>query len=75
MFHGVNIVYKQPPYIPSNGNFTPDTSLTDEDINDLKNWGMNFVRLGVMWEAIETAPGVYNETYMAEMGALINRLG
>ena len=24
----------------------------------------NFVRLGVMWEAVETSLGVYNETYL-----------
>jgi aryl-phospho-beta-D-glucosidase BglC (GH1 family) len=29
-------------------------------MDDLKEWGFNFVRLGVMWEAVETAPGVYN---------------
>ena len=38
-------------------------------------WGFNFVRLGVMWEAVERSPGVYNTTYLAEVNKLINKLG
>ena len=32
LFHGQNVVYKEPPYIPSEGAFDADTSLNDEDI-------------------------------------------
>lgn len=38
-------------------------------------WGFNFVRLGVMWEAVETAPGVYNNTYLEGIDKLITKLG
>ena len=75
IFHGVNVVYKVAPFIPSNGEFTPDTSLDAEDIADLQSWGMNLVRLGVMWEAVESSPGVYNDAYLDEVEDLINRLG
>jgi hypothetical protein len=63
------------PYIPTNGNFTPDTSLDDRDVQDLKDWGINQVRLGVMWEAVERSAGKYNETYLDQVEALINKLG
>lgn len=33
---------------------------------------MNFARLGVIWEAVETAPGVYNQTYLDDVEKLIN---
>ena len=33
------------------------------------------MRLGVMWEAVETSPGVYNETYIQEINELITKLG
>mmetsp|Transcript_37008 Transcript_37008/g.56746 ORF Transcript_37008/g.56746 Transcript_37008/m.56746 type:complete len:203 (+) Transcript_37008:212-820(+) len=36
---------------------------------------MNFVRLGVMWEAVETSPGQYNHTYLDEIETLVNNLG
>lgn len=36
---------------------------------------MNLVRLGVMWEAVETSEGVYNQTYFDEVEKLINQLG
>jgi endoglycosylceramidase len=49
--------------------------MAPSDISDLKRWGMNLVRLGVMWEAVETAPGVYNQTYLDEIEKLINQLG
>lgn len=73
--HGVNVVYKVAPYIPEADKYDSQSSLTDDDILALKNWGFNFVRLGVMWEAVERAPGVYNETYLEEVDKLITRLG
>jgi endoglycosylceramidase len=36
---------------------------------------MNLVRLGVMWEAVETAPGVFNDTLLKEVDDLITKLG
>lgn len=75
VFHGVNVVYKVYPYIPSQGDFDPTLSLNDYDIQNLKDWGMNFVRLGVMWEAIERERGVYNMTYLYEIDQLITKLG
>jgi len=75
IFHGVNIVYKVAPFLPDQQTFDSQASLTDKDIDDLVKWGFNMVRLGVMWEAVESAPGVYNETYLAEVDALITKLG
>jgi endoglycosylceramidase len=75
IFHGVNVVYKVHPYIPQQDVFDGQLSLTDKDIDDLVRWGFNFVRLGVMWEAVERAPGVYNDTYLDEVEKLINKMG
>lgn len=60
IYHGVNIVYKVDPYIPSSDKFDPETSLTDAEIDNLVGWGFNFVRLGVMWEAVERSQGTFN---------------
>ena len=44
LFHGTNIVYKGFPYLPPS-HFTDSwTSLSDEDIQNLKSWGFNSVR-------------------------------
>ena len=75
IFHGVNVVYKVDPYIPDRENFDSQLSLTDKELDDLVNWGFNFVRLGVMWEAVERSPGQYNMTYLGEVENLIERLG
>lgn len=75
MFHGVNVVFKVDPYIPSDGEFDSQNSLNDEDIALLKKWGMNFVRLGVMWEAVEREPGVYDDAYLDRIANLVEKLG
>ena len=64
LFHGVNVVYKEAPFIPNREEFSIDASLNDEDIDDLQKWGINFVRLGITWESVERSEGVYNETYL-----------
>lgn len=75
LFHGVNVVYKVDPYIPSIGEFDSQNSLNDEDIVLLKKWGMNFVRLGVMWEAVERTAGTYDDAYLDKVDVMINKLG
>lgn len=75
IFHGVNVVYKVDPFIPSNGAFDSQNSLNDEDIQNLVSWGFNLVRLGVMWEAVERTEGVYDDAYLQKTVDLVNRLG
>lgn len=43
-------------------------------MENLRNWGMNAIRLGVLWQAVEPAPGVYNYTYLAEMVKIVRQL-
>ena len=75
IFHGVNVVYKVDPYIPSTGPFDSQNSLNDEDIASLVKWGQNFVRLGVMWEAVERTEGVYDDAYLDRVETMVNKLG
>ena len=71
LLHGVNVVYKVPPYLPDTDKFDGDTSLTEQDMEDLAAWGINFVRLGVMWEAVEREEGVYDLDYLKRVDTLI----
>jgi endoglycosylceramidase len=75
ILHGVNAVYKQSPYLPLAEGFDPEYSLSEIDIEYLLAYGFNLVRLGVLWEAVEVAPGVYNQTYLKAVETLVNSLG
>ena len=43
--------------MPSDGKFDAATTLDDNDFKLLQGWGMNFIRLGVLWEAVEPVKG------------------
>jgi len=75
LFHGVNAVYKEFPWIPSRGVFDAKNSIGQTDIANLKKWGFSVMRLGVMWPGVEYGPGQYNQTYLNEMVKLVNDLG
>lgn len=75
IFHGVNAVFKSFPYIPRQDKFDPFFSISNEDIDNFQKWGINLVRLGILWEGLETEPLVYNYTLVQEFEKLINKLG
>ena len=75
IFHGVNVVVKIPPYIPKTDKFDPFFSLTNKDILFMKKFGFNLVRLGIIWEAVERGPGVYDYEYLDKMTEIIDNLG
>ena len=54
IFHGQNVVVKLPNYLPTYGVFDYQMSINDQDLAYLKAWGTKIIRLGVMWEAVET---------------------
>ena len=75
IYHGVNVVYKLPPYIPFQDKFDPFLSLSDEDIKYFKEFGFNVVRLGTMWEAIEKEEGKYDSELLDRFYNLVMKLG
>eukprot|EP01132_Coremiostelium_polycephalum_P008414 gene8414-10332_t len=75
LFHGLNAVYKIPPYHPTMGDFDPNNSLGPEDIANLQSWGFNAIRLGVMWPGVEPSRDQINQTYLDTMSLLVNQLG
>ena len=61
-------------FLPSSGAFDLAHSLGRDDAALLRGWGLNVVRLGVMWPATMPARGVVNETYLGEGRDMIEML-
>lgn len=58
VLHGVNMVYKLPPYAPSAAGFNgPDAAF-------LHRHGFNTVRLGLIYAGVEPKPGHYDNRYL-----------
>ncbi len=57
LLHGLNIISKNPKeeYLSWH---------RESDYARLKQWGMNCVRLGILWDGLEPEPGSYNEDYL-----------
>eukprot|EP01038_Epipyxis_sp_PR26KG_P014384 gene14384-19301_t len=76
IFHGVNAVYKMAPWHPTVAGFDSENTLSDIDAVQLKKWGFNIVRLGVMWPGVEPGKqGDYNQTYLDQIEILVTNLG
>ena len=57
LLHGLNVVGKSKAE-----NYA--TWHRAEDFAAMRKWGMNCVRLGITWDALEPKPGEYDETYL-----------
>ncbi len=64
MLNGINLVDTD----PSDGfNPAPGPQL----FGQLRDWGFNCVRLGIVWAGVEPEPGKYNEAYLAKVDQCI----
>ncbi len=66
VLHGVNVVYKLAPYAPD---------FTRAEARRVRGWGMNAIRLGVSWRALEPARGTIDTAYVARVRTLVRRAG
>ena len=66
---GVNMVNKLTPYTPAADGFGSD------DAAFLAANGLDAVRVGVLWEAVEPEPGVFNDGYLASIKSTVDMLG
>jgi hypothetical protein len=74
IFHGLNVVVKDAPWHPQTDALFSPQSFMDVDIELLKAWGMNVVRLGIMWPGVEPSRGHINYTYLQIMRSTVSKL-
>ncbi|HTZ15002.1 MAG TPA: cellulase family glycosylhydrolase [Mycobacterium sp.] len=67
--HGTNVVVKVPPYEPSAEGFN------SADAQFLAANGINVVRLGIDWAALEPEPGVFDTSYLDSIQQTVQTLG
>lgn len=68
LLHGVNVVDKRPPYLPSVEEFgAADAAL----IRDL---GFGVVRLGFTWSGLEPGRGLYDSAYLERLEEIVGQL-
>ncbi len=68
LISGVNMVFKQPPYTPQAAGFDAD------DAQFLSDNGIDAVRVGVIWKAVEPEPGRYDDGYLASIRRTVDLL-
>ena len=66
ILRGINVINKGGDYVPWQG---------PEEFAKIRSWGMNCVRLGILWAGVEPQRGVYDDTYLDRMAALAEQMG
>ena len=74
ILHGVNVVKKEPPWYPDLIHFSTNDSLTSEDMANLKKWGINVVRLGIMWPGVNPIQDIFDDKYLNIIENIVNHL-
>jgi len=75
IFHGVNVVYKIPPYLSNLTNFDPQNSLTNDDLNNLHQWGFNVIRFYTSWMGVyPQSEDIINHEYLSQLSQAIEMM-
>ena len=67
IFHGINSVQKSFPWYD-------ERLLNETRLQYFEKWGLNTVRLGMMWAGLEPSEGALNQTYMNIMQDIVKKL-
>ncbi len=73
IFNGINMIFKgiDDPSAPGGRSYIK--SYTNKDFANLKRKGINLIRLGIIWDAIEHEMGVYNDEYLNWIETLLDQ--
>jgi endoglycosylceramidase len=65
ILHGLNVVAKRAPYLPSS------IGIGEDDAAFMARQGFDTIRLGVIYTAVEPRPGVYDDRYLARIARTV----
>ena len=68
IFHGSNRVQKGGSW------YFPEMLTSDSEFKLMKKLGFNVIRLGYMWTGVNPAPGVFNQTYVDAIKAIVQKM-
>lgn len=74
-FHGLNVVYKSAPYLPLFPAYDPQLSFSEVDMQYFQDWGLNIIRLGMMWPGAEPQHSQFNMTYLRQARLIVDTAG
>lgn len=72
IFHGINVCDKG-YFDPATGKRIFEYEWTDGRIEKFKEYGMNLIRLGITWEAVEPEKGKYNDEYLDAIKKILDK--
>lgn len=52
----------------------PEPALTQEDFSQIRSWGLDTVQISQSWHIIEPNMGVYDESYLARLDVVVDRI-
>lgn len=72
-FRGVNVVYKDVPWLPHSLTFHSNLSFVADDVDLLQSLGVNLIRLGVMWPGVNPdSPNKVADDYVEKVRSMIH---
>jgi len=75
IFHGVNVVYKLPPFLPNLTHFDPQNSLTNDDLSNLHQWGFNVIRFYTSWMGVNPkSENEIDQNYLAQLSTAVQMM-
>lgn len=75
IFHGVNVVYKLPPFLPNLTHFDPQNSLTDDDLANLQKWGFNVIRFYTAWVGVNPkSENEVDQDYLSQLSTAVQMM-
>ena len=74
--HGVDVVYKLPPFLPYLTYFDQQKLLTDDNLSNLSKWGFNMIRLYTARMGVNAqSSDKVDQNYLSQLSTAASMMG